>query len=115
MYRSNIDQILGYVHVKDLIWANPEAQLENIIRQMVFIPEGASLPRAFQVLTKAGRHMGIVLDEFSGTDGVVTLENLLEVIVGEIKDKSLQHLYAKRCEHKVPLRMISKMAYMFEW
>ncbi|HCV05488.1 ATP-binding protein [Pseudoalteromonas sp. MEBiC 03607] len=38
-----------------------------------------------------------------------------EVIVGEIKDKSLQHLYAKRCEHNVPLRTISKMAYMFEW
>ncbi len=38
-----------------------------------------------------------------------------EVIVGEVKDKSLQHLYAKRNEHKVPLKMISKMAYMFEW
>ena len=54
---------------------------------MVFIPEGASLPRAFQLLTKAGKHMGIVLDEYSGTDGVITLENILEVIVGEIEDE----------------------------
>ncbi|OUS72338.1 AAA family ATPase [Pseudoalteromonas sp. A601] len=38
-----------------------------------------------------------------------------EVIVGEVKDKSMQHLYAKRNEHNIPLRMISKMAYMFEW
>ncbi|WP_394190853.1 AAA family ATPase [Pseudoalteromonas atlantica] len=38
-----------------------------------------------------------------------------EVIVGEVKDKSMQHLYAKRNSHKVPLKMISKMAYMFEW
>jgi len=87
VYRANIDDILGYVHIKDLIWADPEAQLEEITRQMVFIPERASLPRAFQLLTKAGRHMGIVLDEFSGTDGVITLENLLEVIVGEIEDE----------------------------
>ena len=87
VYLGNIDHILGYVHIKDLIWAAPEARLKEITRQMVFIPEGTSLPRAFQMLTKAGRHMGIVLDEFSGTDGVITLENLLEVIVGEIEDE----------------------------
>lgn len=87
VYRDSIDRILGYVHIKDLIWAAPRDRLETITRQMVFIPEGASLPRAFQMLTKAGRHMGIVLDEFSGTDGVITLENLLEVIVGEIEDE----------------------------
>jgi putative hemolysin len=87
VYRSNIDNILGYVHIKDLIWADPKVGLEEITRQMVFIPEGASLPRAFQLLTKAGRHMGIVLDEYSGTDGIITLENVLEVIVGEIEDE----------------------------
>ena len=87
MYLGDIDHILGYVHIKDLIWAAPETQLKEITRQMVFVPKGTSLPRAFQVLTKAGRHMGIVLDEFSGTDGVITLENVLEVIVGEIEDE----------------------------
>jgi putative hemolysin len=87
VYLGDIDHILGYVHIKDLIWAAPETRLRDITRQMVFIPEGTSLPRAFQMLTKAGRHMGIVLDEFSGTDGVITLENLLEVIVGEIEDE----------------------------
>ena len=87
IYRANIDNILGYVHIKDLIWADPKVGLEEITRQMVFIPEGASLPRAFQLLTKAGKHMGIVLDEYSGTDGVITLENVLEVIVGEIEDE----------------------------
>jgi CBS domain containing-hemolysin-like protein len=39
------------------------------------------------MLTRAGRHLGIILDEFSGTDGIITLENLLEVIVGEIEDE----------------------------
>ena len=87
VFRANIDNVLGYVHIKDLIWADPKVGLEEITREMVFIPEGASLPRAFQLLTKAGRHMGIVLDEYSGTDGVITLENVLEVIVGEIEDE----------------------------
>ena len=87
VYLGNIDHVLGYVHIKDLIWASPESKLTDIARKMVFIPEGASLPRAFQLLTQAGRHMAIVLDEFSGTDGVITLENLLEVIVGEIEDE----------------------------
>lgn len=87
VYLEKIDHILGYVHIKDLIWAAPEAQLEELTRKMVFIPEGTSLPNAFQILTQAGRHMGIILDEFSGTDGVITLENILEVIVGEIEDE----------------------------
>jgi putative hemolysin len=87
VYLGNIDHILGYVHIKDLIWAAPDLNLEKLARQVIFIPEGASLPQAFQMLTRAGRHLGIVLDEFSGTDGIITLENLLEVIVGEIEDE----------------------------
>ena len=87
VYLRDIDRILGYVHIKDLVWASPEKELEDLARQMVFIPEGASLPQAFKLLTRAGRHMGIVLDEFGGTDGVITLEDLLEEIVGEIEDE----------------------------
>jgi CBS domain containing-hemolysin-like protein len=45
------------------------------------------LPQAFSALTRAGRQMGIVLDEYGGTEGLITLENLLEVIVGEIEDE----------------------------
>jgi len=87
VYLGNIDHILGYVHIKDLIWAAADLNLEKLARQVIFIPEGASLPQAFQMLTRAGRHLGIVLDEFSGTNGIITLENLLEVIVGEIEDE----------------------------
>jgi putative hemolysin len=87
VYLRDIDRILGYVHIKDLIWASPDTELESLTRQVVFIPEGAGLPQAFKLLTRAGRHMGIVLDEFSGTDGLITLEDLLEEIVGEIEDE----------------------------
>jgi putative hemolysin len=87
VYRSDLDRILGYVHVKDLFWAPPDTSLSQLIREMVFIPEGATLPQASTLLTRAKRYMGIVLDEFSGTDGLITFEDLLEVIVGEIEDE----------------------------
>jgi len=103
VYHQNLDHILGYVHIKDLIWASSDAQLKDLTRQMVFIPEGTSLPQAFQMLTQAGRNMGIVLDEFGGTDGVITLENLLEVIVGEIED-----------EHS-PIAVVPKRGKLGEW
>ena len=85
--RENIDHVLGYVHIKDLIWAQPEDHLRQMLRKAVFIPEGATLPQAFNALTRAGRQLGIVLDEYGGTEGLITLENLLEVIVGEIEDE----------------------------
>ena len=87
VYRDSLDGILGYVHVKDLIWAEEGASLEQIARQMVYIPEGASLPQASSLLTRARRYMGIVLNEFGGTDGLVTLEDIMEVVVGEIEDE----------------------------
>lgn len=87
VYRDNLDHILGYVHIKDLIWSDEDTTLDSVIRPVVIIPEGVSLPKAFTALTKAGRQMGIVLDEYGGTEGLITLENLLEVIVGEIEDE----------------------------
>jgi putative hemolysin len=87
VYKDSLDRILGYVHVKDIFWAAPESSLEQIKREMVYIPEGASLPQASSQLTRARRYMGIVLNEFGGTDGLVTLEDIMEVVVGEIEDE----------------------------
>jgi len=87
VYRENIDHVIGYVHVKDLIWADESTNLEQHCRQIHFIPWNASLPEAFDILAKAGSHMAIVIDEFGGTHGLLTLEDLLEEIVGEIEDE----------------------------
>jgi putative hemolysin len=87
VYRHNLDHIFGYVHIKDLIWAQEGTSLESLTRPVVFIPEGVSLPQAFKKLTRSGQHLAIVLDEYGGTEGLITLENLLEVIVGEIEDE----------------------------
>jgi putative hemolysin len=87
VYQGTLDKILGYVHVKDLFWATTNMRLDQIVREMIFIPEGAGLPQASSQLTRARRYMGIVLDEFGGTDGLVTLEDIMEVVVGEIEDE----------------------------
>ena len=85
--QDDIDHILGYVHIKDLFWSDKEKRITELLRPVVYIPEGATLPKAFTTLTRAGRQVGIVLDEYGGTEGLITLENILEVIVGEIEDE----------------------------
>ena len=87
VYRSDLDQLVGYVHIKDIIWAMEDTNLSPYSREIHFIPSGASLPDAFDVLTKTGTHMAIVLDEYGGTNGLLTLEDMLEEIVGEIEDE----------------------------
>lgn len=81
------DHIQGYVHIKDLIWADPDDHLRDHLRPVVFIPENVPLPKAFTMLTRSGQQMAIILDEYGGTEGLLTLENILEVIVGEIEDE----------------------------
>jgi putative hemolysin len=87
VYRSDLDQVVGYVHVKDIIWAMGETNLRPYTREIHFIPSGVSLPKAFDDLTKTGTHLAIVLDEYGGTHGLLTLEDMLEEIVGEIEDE----------------------------
>ncbi len=85
--QGDSDDILGYVHIKDLIWADPDSKLTDHLRPVVFIPDGVTLPGAFTTLTRAGQQMAIIMDEYGGTEGLLTLENILEVIVGEIEDE----------------------------
>ncbi|HIE25003.1 MAG TPA: HlyC/CorC family transporter [Anaerolineales bacterium] len=87
VYRDNIDQAIGFVHVKDLIWASESESLGQFCRPIRFIPSNSTLPGAFDILTETGSQIAIVVDEFGGTHGLLTLEDLLEEIVGEIEDE----------------------------
>lgn len=87
IYENDLDNIIGYVHIKDLIWAEPSTTLNDIARQILFIPETANLPDIYKRLTQQRTHLAIVLDEHGGTAGLLTLEDVLEVIVGEIDDE----------------------------
>lgn len=92
VYRDRIDNVVGILHVKDLfLHASPESRspvdLEPLLRQAVFVPAtqlGSSVLREL----RAGRHhMAIVIDEYGGMAGILTLEDLLEEIVGDIQDE----------------------------
>jgi len=90
VFEGNVDNIIGILFVKDLVRVigNEEGfDLKRIIREAYYVPEGKrinDLLREFQLRKK---HMAIVVDEYGGTSGIVTLEDILEEIVGEIRDE----------------------------
>ena len=84
------DEVLGILHAKDLMkfMANPEQfNLQNILRPAVFVPEGKSLNSLLKELREQRNHMAIVIDEYGGVSGLVTIEDIIEQIVGDIEDE----------------------------
>jgi CBS domain containing-hemolysin-like protein len=91
VYRENIDDIVGIVFAKDLLRAvangGRERKLADLLRTPVFIPESKRLDQLLTDMRSSRTHMAIVVDEYGGTAGLVTIEDLLEEIVGEIEDE----------------------------
>ena len=91
VYRENIDDIVGIIYAKDLLRAvangGRERQLADMLREAVFIPESKRLDQLLTEMQGSRSHMAIVVDEYGGTAGLVTIEDLLEEIVGEIEDE----------------------------
>ncbi|OFY39516.1 MAG: hypothetical protein A2X18_05350 [Bacteroidetes bacterium GWF2_40_14] len=85
VYRENIDRIIGYVHSRDLF--NGEKPIKELIREIDYLPETMSAQSLLTMLTKSKRSIAVVLDEYGGTAGIVTLEDLIEEIFGEISDE----------------------------
>ncbi len=92
VYEGSIDNITGILHAKDLIpvlHENNEKpfQLKNILRPAYFVPESMTADRLFRELKNKKTHIAIVLDEYGGTAGLVTMEDLIEEIMGSIFDE----------------------------
>ena len=92
IYEETIDNIIGVLHVKDMLeyWAAGEPiDLRQLIvnRTPFFTPESKKLSELFRELREHKQHLAIVVDEYGGTAGIVTLENIIEEIVGEIHDE----------------------------
>lgn len=85
------DDIIGIVHIKQAITVphadRDEVVASDIMRQPVFVPSNVQLDSLLEQLRKGGLQMAVVIDEFGGTDGIVTIEDLLEEIVGEVNDE----------------------------
>ena len=87
LVRGELDQVVGLIHIKD-IFQHPEAtDLETLHREIGFVPETLSLDRLLKRMLQDQFHMCAVLDEYGGVSGIVTLENVIEEIVGEIQDE----------------------------
>ncbi|ALB44848.1 membrane protein [Clostridium beijerinckii] len=87
--RDSKDNVIGFIHIKDLYKLKFEGNdnIEGIIREIKFVPESLSISELFKTFKKEKAQMAIIIDEFGGTAGLVTTEDILEEIVGEIQDE----------------------------
>jgi len=91
VYSENLDHILGILHVKDLMRTavkKEKVKLKELVRPAYFVPEAMKIGKILQEMQKRKSHIAIVVDEFGGTAGLLTMEDILEEIVGEIQDES---------------------------
>ncbi|AAR35658.2 hemolysin family protein [Geobacter sulfurreducens] len=91
VYDGTVDNIIGLIYAKDLLkyWgmSEPAIDLKRIMRAPYFIPETKNLEELLQEFKRKRVHIAIVIDEYGGTSGLVTIEDLLEQIVGDIQDE----------------------------
>jgi CBS domain containing-hemolysin-like protein len=91
VYKDNIDQITGIVHIKDLFKLHSAGKStldkENDIRGIGFVPESLPVPDVWDALRQSGQYLVAVFDEYGGTAGIISLEDLIEEIFGELQDE----------------------------
>jgi CBS domain containing-hemolysin-like protein len=89
--KGDLDKTLGVIHIKDLyamrLKARSGAELVPVTRKLIYVPETARLEKLLQLFLDRKLHMAVVVDEYGGTMGMVTLENILEELVGQIQDE----------------------------
>lgn len=87
---SSPDDIVGFVHVRDLLdpqLAGRNVRIGSLARQVLFLPDTKHVLSALNEMRRAGSHLAIVVDEYGGTDGIVTMEDLVEELIGDIRDE----------------------------
>jgi len=88
--RGSTDEVIGFIHVRDLLdtsLASKSTKIIEIARSIMFLPGTKGVLPALTEMRLQGQHVAIVLDEYGGTDGIVTLEDLVECLIGDIRDE----------------------------
>jgi putative hemolysin len=88
--RGSSDEVIGFIHVRDLIdpsLANSQAKIQELTRNIMFLPGTKGILPALTEMRAQRQHLAIVLDEYGGTDGIVTMEDLVETLIGDIRDE----------------------------
>jgi putative hemolysin len=94
VYEGDLDHVIGFVHIKDLFrqhylgWA---IELRKLLHPALFVPENMTLDRLLELFQEKHNQLAIVLNEYGGTEGMVTLEDVVEEIVGEMRDEHRRH------------------------
>lgn len=90
VYRGDIERVSGFIHAKDFLGrmvVDPGFAMESIVRAAIFVPEGKKVNDLLKEMQRNRVHMAMVVDEYGGLSGMVTTEDLLEELVGEIEDE----------------------------
>ena len=88
--RGSTDEVIGFIHVRDLLdtsLVTAGGKIEELVRNIMFLPGTKGVLPALTEMRNQRQHLAIVLDEYGGTDGIVTLEDLVECLIGDIKDE----------------------------
>jgi magnesium and cobalt transporter len=90
IYRESLDDVIGFIHVKDVLGPVADrrpAKLSRLLRKVLFVAPSVPILDLLVQMRQARTHIAVVVDEFGGIDGLVTIEDLIEEIVGEIEDE----------------------------
>ena len=91
IYGANLDEVIGFIHSKDLIKflskGVKEFVINDLIRKIIYVPHSMRIMDLLRKMRASRVHIAVVLDEYGGTDGLVTIEDIMEEIVGEIEDE----------------------------
>jgi len=90
VYKGRMDNVEGFIHAKDIIpylIENKEINIDVLLREPFFVPESASLEKVLLQLQEKAVHFAFVVDEFGNMEGIVTMEDIIEEIIGEIQDE----------------------------
>ncbi len=91
VYENNIDQVIGFVHVRDMFELEEQEREHHVVRELIrpisFVPETKPVSDLMRQMQQESTHMVIVVDEYGNTAGLASMEDLLEVIIGEIRDE----------------------------
>lgn len=87
LYVESIDDISGILYVKDLLNVDMKEKLSKYLKQAIYVPETMKIYTLFEMFRTKQSHMAIIIDEYGGTSGIVTIEDIIEELLGEIRDE----------------------------
>ena len=95
VYREDIDHVIGYIHSSDLFRPLPQ-KMDGLVREMPYVPETMAASKLMHIFLQQKKSLGVVIDEFGGTSGIVSLEDIVEEIFGDIEDEHDNQKYVAK-------------------